>query len=154
MAVAAQIFIGLLITSLQKTLVNRTVGNQPQVEIASASDSPLIPNYAALVSQIEQSGLIDTVSVSASGNAFIQKGARISPVLLRGLDTRADAIYGLVKNTYQGEKRLPQNGILIGRDLQERYNFQIGEIIIITLPSGGSSQFPIQGFFDLGGGAG
>ena len=41
-AIAAQIFIGLLITSLQKTLVNRTVGNQPQVEITSAADSPLI----------------------------------------------------------------------------------------------------------------
>jgi lipoprotein-releasing system permease protein len=149
-AIAAQIFIGLLITSLQKTLVNRTVGNQPQVEISSATDSPLIQNYAPLVASINQSALTTTVSVSASGNAFIQKGAKVSPILVRGLDTRAEEIYGLLNNIYQGDKAIPQNGLLIGKDLQEQYNYQIGDILTVTLPSGGGVAFPIKGFFDLG----
>lgn len=149
-AIAAQIFIGLLITSLQKTLVNRTVGNQSQVEITSATDSPVIQNYASLVSGIQQSGLVDTISVSASGNAFIQKGAKISPVLVRGLDSQADSIYGLNKNIYQGDKVVPHQGLLIGKDLQEQYNYQIGDSLTITLPSGGSTSYPIRGFFDLG----
>jgi lipoprotein-releasing system permease protein len=149
-AIAAQIFIGLLITSLQKTLVNRTLGNQPQVEISSATDSPLIQNYAPLVASINQSALTTTVSVSASGNAFIQKGAKVSPILVRGLDTRAEEIYGLLNNIYQGDKAIPQNGLLIGKDLQEQYNYQIGDILTVTLPSGGGVAFPIKGFFDLG----
>ena len=44
-AIAAQIFIGLLITSLQKTLVNRTIGNQPQITITSAEDAATISDW-------------------------------------------------------------------------------------------------------------
>jgi lipoprotein-releasing system permease protein len=149
-AIAAQIFIGLLITSLQKTLLNRTVGNQPQVQITSAADSPLIQNYAALTSQIESRGLVDAIAVSASGNAFIQNGARVSAVLVRGFEDRADRIYSLTPNIYQGEAKMPQNCVLIGKDLQEQNNYQIGETLTLSLPSGRSIQLPIAGFFDLG----
>jgi lipoprotein-releasing system permease protein len=149
-AIAAQIFIGLLITSLQKTLVNRTVGNQPQVEITSATDSPLIQNYASTATIISNSGLVKNLSVSASGNAFIRKGSKIAPVLVRGLDNQADAIYNLKANIYIGTKSVPVDGILMGKDLADQYGYQLGDSVNISLPAGGSADFKIQGFYDLG----
>jgi len=149
-AIAAQIFIGLLINSLQQTLISRTVGNQPQVTITSATDNPLIQNYPVIVESIQQSGLTDTVAVSASGNAFIQPGARALPVLVRGLVPQSDSIYGIRDNIYQGEKSLPDQAVLMGKELQEQFSYKIGDIVTITLPSGQSTALPIRGFFDLG----
>ena len=45
-AVAAQIFVGLLINSLQLTLINRTIGNQPQITISSATDDVRIIDWS------------------------------------------------------------------------------------------------------------
>ncbi len=149
-AISAQIFIGLLITSLQKTLIDRTIGNQPQIEITSSGDDPLIADYISVVDTIKRSGLVKTVSVSASGNAFMLKGDRVLPVLIRGLDSNADGIYGLFKNIKLGDKVIPENGVLIGKDLQEQNNYQIGDVITFTLPSGSGAQLPIKGVYDLG----
>jgi lipoprotein-releasing system permease protein len=150
-AIAAQIFIGLLITSLQKTLVNRTVGHQPQITILSAGDSLVIQDWQALVNKIDQSGLVKNISVSASGNAFIQRGSRSGPVLFRGLDSQAvDNIYRIQKDIYEGAWQPSQPGVLVGKDLVEEFNFNLGDSLQVKTPGGSSATYVIAGFYDLG----
>ena len=58
-AVAAQIFVGLLINSLQLTLVDRTIGNQPQITVSSATDNVEIQDWetdADIIDNFDQFG--------------------------------------------------------------------------------------------------
>ena len=149
-AIAAQIFIGLLITSLQKTLVDRTVGHQPQITIASAGATITIPNWQTITTTIQETGLVKIASVSASGNAFLHRGTRTAPVLFRGFDSEADNIYGLKSAVYEGSWIPSQNGVLIGKDLQEEFGFKVGDDLTVQTPGGRKATFTISGFFDLG----
>jgi len=72
-AVAAQIFIGLLITSLQKPLVDRTIGNQLQITVSPSGESATISNWQNMALKIEEIDSIEAVSVSVTGNAFLFK---------------------------------------------------------------------------------
>ena len=150
-AVAAQVFIGLLINSLQKTLIDRTVGHSPQITITSSTDIAVIRDWPNILNNINQSGLIKTAAVSATGNAFIQKGNKNLPVLIRGLDSQgADNIYGIGKSIYAGSWDPNQLGVLIGKDLQQDFNYNLGNYILIKTPGGAEANYRINGFFDLG----
>jgi lipoprotein-releasing system permease protein len=149
-AIAAQIFIGLLITSLQKTLIDRTIGNQPQITIASAGETINIPDWPAITNTIRETGVVQAVSVSASGNAFLYRGARTAPVLLRGFDSEADKIYGLESAVYEGSWNPSENGVLMGKDLQEEFGFKVGDDLTVQTPGGATATFKVSGFFDLG----
>jgi lipoprotein-releasing system permease protein len=149
-AFAAQIFIGLLITSLQKTLVNRTIGNQPQITVSPTGDTFTIANWQAIAAKIQDSGLVQNLAVSTSGNAFLVKGNRTAPVLVRGFDAAADGIYGFSGAVYEGSWNPSGSGVLMGKDLQEELGFKLGDEVTIQTPAGHSDTLAIAGFFDLG----
>jgi lipoprotein-releasing system permease protein len=149
-AVAAQIFIGLLIGSLQKTLVNRTIGNQPHITIVSSSDSAEIPASQNIAAALKDAGLVKDVSVSASGNGFLVFGTKDAPVLVRGVDSAAEAIYHIRTAVYEGTWDSSQGVVLIGKDLREQLALTVGDTVTIRTSGGQSSSLPISGFFDLG----
>ncbi len=149
-AVAAQIFVGLLITSLQQTLLDRTVGNQPQVTITSTADDALIPNGEAIAETISATGLVKTASLSASGSAFLRDGSRITPVLVRGFDENADTIYDITGTVYEGSWSQQEDEVLVGKVLREENGYQLDETITITTPQGKRESYRISGFFDFG----
>lgn len=149
-AVAAQIFVGLLINSLQLTLIDRTIGNQPQITVTSSTDSVVIDGWGSLITVIDDRGGVETISVSASGNGFITKGTRTSPVLFRGLDENADKIYSIRDSLYEGSFPEQGNEVLIGKELQEEYGFISGESLEILTPAGKKETYIASGFFDLG----
>jgi lipoprotein-releasing system permease protein len=149
-AIGAQIFVGLLIDSLQKTLIDRTAGHQPHITVTSATDVVTIRDWQTLVGKIKQADLVKTISVSVSNNAVIQKGTRVAPVYVRGLDAQADNIYGLTRSVYLGKWSPSQQGILIGRDLEEDLNYNLGSYVLIKTSDGTQGNFRVEGFFDLG----
>jgi lipoprotein-releasing system permease protein len=149
-AIAAQIFIGLLITSLQKTLVDRTIGNQPQITVSPGGDLTTISDWQTMAEKIHRSGLVESVAVSASGNAFLIKGTRTAPLVVRGFDAAAEDVYGFSSAIYEGNRDPSGSGILMGKDLQEELGFQIGDVVTVQTPAGRTEAFAITGFFDLG----
>jgi lipoprotein-releasing system permease protein len=149
-AVAAQIFVGLLINSLQLTLVDRTIGNQPQITVSSATDNVEIQDWETDADIIDNFDQVEVVSVSASGNAFVRKGSRTSPVVLRGLDAQADKIYGISKSGYSGEWPPKDSGVLVGTDLREEFGYSIGDELELVTTDGNTETYRIAGFFDLG----
>ena len=149
-AVAAQIFVGLLINSLQLTLINRTIGNQPQITISSATDDVRITDWSDPVKIIGEMEMIEVVTVSASGNAFVTEGSKTFPVLFRGMDSNADEIYGFADSLYSGETPGGSNEVIIGKELQEEFDFRLGDQFTIAVPGGKTTSCLIKGFFDLG----
>jgi lipoprotein-releasing system permease protein len=150
-AVSIQIFVGLLIGSLQKSLVDRTIGNSPHITISSATDIATMRDWEKLVDRIEQLGNTKAVSASASANAFVRNGETDLPVLVRGFDfENADRIYNIRSSIYEGRPYQSQREVLVGRDLREELELDISDKLGVLLPNGAVNTFTISGSYDLG----
>ncbi len=150
-AVSIQVFVGLLIGSLQKSLVDRTIGNSPHITISSATDIATMRDWEKLVDRIEQLGNTKAISASASANAFVRDGETDLPILVRGFDfENADRIYNIRSSIYEGRPYQSQREVLVGRDLREELELEIGNRLGLILPNGAVNTFTISGSYDLG----
>jgi lipoprotein-releasing system permease protein len=150
-AISIQIFVGLLIDSLQRTLVDRTIGNSPHITISSATDVYTIRRWQQIVYEAEQTKQVKALSPSATGNAFIEKENRDLPVLVRGFPfSSADRIYNIRNAIYDGKEYSSRLEVLVGRELREELELDVGDKIVLSLPRGGKVTLTISGFYDLG----
>jgi lipoprotein-releasing system permease protein len=150
-AISIQIFVGLLIGGLQKSLVDRTIGNSPHITISSATDIATIRDWERLVAKIEPLGDTKAISASASANAFVRDGETDLPILVRGFDfENADRIYNIRSSIYEGRPYGSQREVLVGRDLRDELELDIGDKLAILLPNGTVNTLTISGFYDLG----
>jgi lipoprotein-releasing system permease protein len=150
-AISIQIFVGLLIGSLQKTLVDRTIGNSPQITILSSTDISTMRDWEILVRQMGEIDQIKTVAASASANAFIKDGNRNLPIIVRGFNfDNVDSIYNVRDSLYEGGPYQSAREVLIGKDLREDLEVDIGDKLVVKTPKGKEAVFTISGFYDLG----
>ena len=150
-AVSIQVFVGLLLDSLQKSLVNETIGSSPQVTITSATDIGTIRDWGAMVETIEGLGYAKALSVEASATAFVRDGNADLPVLLRGFNFEdADAIYSISGRIYEGRRQESRREVLVGRELREELETDVGGRLAVFTPDGSVTIFTISGFYDLG----
>jgi len=149
-AISIQIFVGLLINSLQKTLVDRTIGSSSQITITSSTDISSMRNWESTVEKLRQIDSIKTTAVSASANAFTKKGNSNLPLIIRGFEfDSADKIYNISDSLYQGRLFRSQKEVLIGKELKEELEVDIGDKLVVTTPGGTEGTFDISGFYDL-----
>ncbi|MFW6055748.1 MAG: ABC transporter permease, partial [Chloroflexota bacterium] len=78
-AVSVQVFVGLLLDSLQAGLVERTVGNSPQITVSSAGENVTIGRWTEIVTMAESLEATGTVGVSVTGNGFVNRGNNSIP---------------------------------------------------------------------------
>lgn len=155
--VSVQVFIGTLIDGLQKSLVNKTVSNSPQITVSSTKDDKTIEDWEKKIIQIKESdSRIKNVSPTIEGSAFIKEENKSYPVLFRGFNLdESDKIYNIKNRIYDGnwitsrDIEANKRKILIGRELNENLKKQVGDTLKITTPTGKSEEFIISGFYDL-----
>lgn len=156
--VSVQVFIGTLIDGLQKSLIDKTINNSPQITVSSTKDDRTIENFEKKIRQIQASdSRIKNVSPALEASAFIKDGNKSYPVLLRGFQLEdSDKIYNIKNRIYEGtwifqrDIDASRKKILIGRELNKELNKKPGEMIKITTPTGKTEEFIISGFYDLG----
>ncbi len=150
-AISVQVFVGLLLDSLQAGLIQNTVGNSPQITITSAEENVTIGQWEEIVTLSESLSGTGPVGVSVSANAFVNKGNDTVPVLVRGLDAVAvNSVYGLSDNLYEGALIQSSGEVLIGRDLSEELEISLGDRLQVRTPGGAAVDYRVSGFFDLG----
>jgi len=150
-AISVQVFVGLLLDSLQLGLIENTVGNSPQISIASAEENVTIGRWEEIVTLADSLTATGPVGVAVSANAFVNKGNDSVPVLVRGLDTVAISnIYGLADNLYEGSLIASSGDVLIGRDLSEELEIGLGDRLQVRTPGGAAVDYDVTGFFDIG----
>ena len=150
--ISVQIFIGSLITGLQKSLINKTIGNSPQIKITSTSNDNLISNYNELTENINNINTnITNLSIVADGAALTKANDKTYSVLIRGMNIDAsDKIYNIKDRIYEGREVRNDFETLIGKDLKEELNLTLGDNINIISNSGANETLKIVGFYDLG----
>jgi len=159
--VSVQIFTGILLNSLQSSLLNNFIGNSSQITILSDTDDPLIEGYDDIVEDLEEFDELTAISVVNDQIGTILIGAESESVQLRGFEfDDADEIYNIAERIYDGEAPDDDFEAIIGEDLNDELELEEGDKITIfgfitigdnTLPV--NRIFEIVGFFDLGSGS-
>jgi lipoprotein-releasing system permease protein len=150
--VSVQIFIGSLIQGLQKSLVDTTIGNQPQITLKADNEDKLISEYEDILGSIEDNEAeVINLSVAADGPALISIDDDTYSILVRGFDIEeADSLYNIKESIVEGE--IPENDyeVLIGIDLQTEAGIEIGDELDVLSNQGENQTFTVTGIFNLG----
>lgn len=150
--VSVQVFIGALISGLQKSLVDTTIGNSSQITITAKDESnAYISNYDDLIVDILSS---DTNIRVATGNfnvaGTLEKGSDTLPVLVRGFElTGADGIYKFSNKLTAGRMPNTNNEVILGNYFQSELDLVVGDTITIIVPQKPNQVLTIVGFFDF-----
>ena len=149
--VSVQIFIGSLITGLQKSLIESTIGNSSQITISTEADSGLISDYKSLVEKVGiADGRIEFVSPVLDSAAFLSYDGKSQSLLVRGLEKNgADNIYKLSEHITEGAFPSSNIEVLLGKALKEKYGLKVGDSIDLIAPDKSTHTCIISGFFDL-----
>jgi lipoprotein-releasing system permease protein len=150
-AVSIQVFVGLLIGSLQSSLVDSTVGNSPQVTISSNTKVPSIFAWDSIIDTARRSNLISAASPVAAGSAITVSNEKSIPLLLKGVHIdEANRIYKLKEAVYQGNLYVGSRDAIIGRELADEIKAGVGDRLPLVLADGTETVFTISGLYDLG----
>ena len=147
--VSVQVFIGSLITGLQKSLVDTTIGSSSQITVKAVQRSGLISDYETLMQKIVRTEGLVHVSPAADGSAFLGEGEETYPVLLRGFSfEKAEGIYKLKSSLLEGA--FPAEGeVLLGKELMQESGLLVGDTVQILTPLGGRKEVTVSGMYDL-----
>jgi lipoprotein-releasing system permease protein len=148
--VSVQVFIGSLISGLQKSLVDATIGSASHISVTHVEDE-YIPNYLVEMDTIRDfSNDIKVVSPVLDRGGILQKGLLEKEILLRGLDLSiANRIYGFdEKITSESELPLALNEVILGLQLKTDLDLLVGDTITIN-SRGVLRELTIVGFFDF-----
>lgn len=149
--VSVQIFIGSLIQGLQKSLLDKTIGNSPQITITSLKEDKRISDYEDMLSIIKSADeSIEKVSIADDNPAFVEYGENSGSLLIRGFDiAEADKIYDFIERLEEGTYPKNENEIILGIDIKEEYGIKLNDEVKVTTTDGNQFDCKVVGFYDL-----
>ena len=148
--VAVQVFVGILITSLQASLIDGTIGSSSQVTIRPAGDNATLSDWEGMVQTADGMADIKSVSPAADSPAFLLRSGRTVPILLRGFQMdRAEKIYDFDGRIYEGRKPAADGEIMSGRELNAELGLKLGDTAELFTSNGSRHNLTIVGFYDL-----
>lgn len=157
--VSVQVFIGSLISGLQKSLVDKTIGSSSQVTISTVQDGGYIADYDQYIAYIESIPNFVSVATVVETGAVSIKGTDSRAILVRGMDfLGSEEIYDFEKKLVDG--RMPSNDgeVLIGITAFEKLGLVLDgdDTFTIYMPptTGGGNAVPntvvkVVGVFDF-----
>ncbi len=149
--IGVQVFLGSLITSLQASLVDQTIGNSPQVVVTAGEDGAAVAYTPQLQRALEAQSEITTVVPTRTYSAIFRKGSESAPLQFTGgaLD-QLDTIYDLSGRLIAGEASLGAGRVMVGKDFADTFGLKPGDTASFVLPSGDPAELSVSGVFDFG----
>ncbi len=149
--IGVQVFLGSLITSLQTSLVEQTIGNSPQVIVQATNDGAALDYTAALQEAMKGEPQITTVVPTRSFSAIFKKGAESAPLqLIGGRLAQLDTIYDISGRLTSGTAQLGAQQVMVGKDFADTYGLKAGDTASFVLPDGKPAELAVSGVFDFG----
>lgn len=149
--VSVQVFIGSLISGLQASLVDTTIGQSSQVTIIPLEDDSSISNYDEVVSVLKSDDQFNIVSPALDLGGIVRNGIENTErIVFRGFNFEdANQIYAFDEKLL-GDSQLPNNmnEVLLGVELGEKLGVSKGDQIEMLI---GSEVYTltVSGFFDF-----
>ena len=149
--IGVQVFLGSLITSLQTSLVDQTIGHSPQVIVQSATDGQAVKVTPALKQAFAAQSQVTTAVPTRVFSAIYRKGEVSAPLQFTGGDlAQLDTIYDISGRMSAGTARLGSGDVLVGKDFAAKNGLKPGGTLPLVLPSGKAASLTIAGVFDFG----
>jgi len=147
--ISVQVFIGSLISGLQTSLVDSTIGSRSQITITIEDE--YISDYQSLITTVEgSSDNITVVSPTVSTSGSLVMGSSSEIIVLRGLEfSTANEIYNLEDKIIEGTLPTNDNQVLLGKNLKDLLGVQVGDIVEYDSPVYYNENFEVVGFFDF-----
>ncbi|MFO7969141.1 MAG: FtsX-like permease family protein [Candidatus Izemoplasmatales bacterium] len=153
--VSVQVFIGSLISGLQKDLVDTTIGSQSQITLANDESNQYINDYTNIIANINdnQSNIKSiTPTITTSGQLSINEDNE--NIVFRGFEfSSANEIYKIEEKLVENST-MPNssNEILLGLNLKETLDLKINDKVYYNdnNPSAKSNvELTVVGFVDF-----
>ena len=149
--IGVQVFLGSLITSLQTSLVDQTIGNSPQLIVQSGAEGTPVAFTTDLRQTMESEAQISTVVPTRAFSAIFKKGAESAPLqLIGGQLSELDTIYDISGRLTAGTPQLGTGQVMVGKDFADTYGLKPGDTASFVLPDGKPAELTVTGVFDFG----
>ncbi|HLR92065.1 MAG TPA: FtsX-like permease family protein [Atopostipes sp.] len=150
--VAVQVFIGSLITGLQASLVDTTIGSSSQVTIVSDENENYFEDNEEVFNELADDSRFSVVSKTFDGNGFVLDGDEETlPMLFRGFEMdAANGIYNFDTSLVEGSLPDEENEIILGTVFAEEQAIEIGDTVEFLIPPNDMTELEVVGVFDLG----
>jgi lipoprotein-releasing system permease protein len=148
--IGTQVFVGSLITSLQTSLLDTTVGASAHVTLDAEDDGARLALDDRLASELAAAG-VEAVAPQHRVSVLARVDDQATPLVLRLMTTDArEAIYGLGSRIIAGEERTSTGEILVGTDFAEAAGVVVGDELSLVTDDGEAVEVTVAGIFDLG----
>ncbi|MDZ4168675.1 MAG: ABC transporter permease [Coriobacteriia bacterium] len=151
--IAVQVFVGSLITSLQASLVDQTIGSAPQITIKALDEGDPVVYSDRVEEVIAAQPEIDpkTVVPVRVASSLFTDGSDSAPLnLIGGTLAELEGIYKITERTTNGEASLRSTEIMVGEEFAEKFGVEPGDTITLAIQGGSRASFTVSGIFDLG----
>ncbi|MFA5525382.1 MAG: ABC transporter permease [Acholeplasmataceae bacterium] len=148
--VSVQVFIGSLISGLQKSLVDRTIGSSSHITLTS-EDQSVITNYQEIINEMSsQSDNFTAIAPVYDLPGILEKEENKTEILYRGFQfDSANLIYQFDEKLVDGSLPDAANEVALGIKIQEDLDLTVDDTITIEI-LGEMKTLTVVGFFDLG----
>ncbi|OAA86986.1 ABC transporter permease [Clostridium ljungdahlii] len=148
--VSVQIFIGLLSSGLEDTILNKIAGNSAQVTVYSNNGS--IENWSDIKNKIvKEDKNVKAAAPVVDSQVFIKLKDTNQPVQIRGfMPEDVNSLYNIKGSIYEGKMYENSGQVIIGKDLKKKLDLKLGDNIDLFTMGGKKLTLNIVGFFDLG----
>lgn len=175
MGVGVIVFLSSLITGLQQSIIDKTLGTQAHVVLRPPDDEArrILPSTAAqgvsaaierraqrlrsvlqwqqIMGVLEQRPEVTAVSPLVSGSSFALRGSATKSVALMGVDpVRYTRIVPMPRFIKEGEFRITATDAAIGVDLARDLGATLGDKIRLQTADNRSETVTVVGIFDVG----
>jgi len=149
--IGVQVFLGSLITSLQTSLVDQTIGNSPQIVVQARQDGQPVTYTPQLKQAMEAQSEITTVVPTRAYSGIFRSGAESAPLQFTGgaLD-QLDTIYDISGRLVAGKASLAAGEVIVGKDFADKFGLKPGDTATFVLPSGSPAKLTVSGVCDFG----
>ncbi len=149
--IGVQVFLGSLITSLQASLVDQTIGNSPQVVVLAEQDGQPIIYTSQLEQAMKAQSEITTVVPTRAYSAIFRSGSESAPLQITGgaID-QLDTIYDISGRLVAGKAALGADEVIVGKEFADQFGLKPGDAASFVLPSGEPADLKVSGVFDFG----
>lgn len=171
--VSVQVFLSSLITGLQTSIVESTVGDSPHILIGASENRPAsflgtireglivssvtesrtrrnIISYNDFYEELKQDSDLSQVSLALNQQAFISRGGVQASVSVKGIIFEdGDGIYRISERLVESSGVLSGNGIIIGVGLSENSGLEVNSILELRNSRGTGNFYRVVGIFDF-----
>jgi len=149
--IGVQVFLGSLITSLQASLVDETIGSSSQVTVTAKTEGEAVAFTDERRAAMESQPQVTTVVPVRSFSAIYQQDAESAPLTARGGELASlDTIYRLKDNLIAGKASLGDDEVMVGKEFAAKYEVKPGDQLPLVLADQKEATLQVSGVFDLG----